>query len=142
VGCLTRVTPQIYFGKKFQNRQRIARYVDSFYQGGDMWLVFVDEGISLQQFLYVMRHSTSSGGAEQTPFLEPSLFWLRLRTTEQGKEVMRALLLQLVQAVNEMQQGGERIVHRDIKPSNLLINSEVLALKLGTHLSPPPFGWR
>lgn len=117
-------TPQVFFGEKFQNRQRIARYVDSFYQDGDMWLVFVDEGISLQQFLYVMRSVTSGDSAEQTPFLEPSLFWLRLRTTEQGKEVMRALLLQLVQAVNEMQQGSERIVHRDIKPSNLLINSE------------------
>jgi hypothetical protein len=51
-----------------------------------LWIVFHDEGISLQRFLY----SPSTSGS--LVMYEPSEFWRRLRLAQGGREVIKVSL--------------------------------------------------
>lgn len=112
---------EIHFGLVLSQHPRSTRFITSFEIAGDYWLVFRDEGVSLQQLLYAVSIS-SDNGATSPPLLQPSAIWRKLRTTQSGSDLMKALLLQVITGVNELHHLN--ILHRDIKPSNLLLNAE------------------
>ena len=108
---------EIYFGSQLRSvYRRVARFETYFILDENYWLVFIDEGISIQQFLYAMKISGT------TAILEPSLIWSKMRLTDDGLETIKNLLYQIIRGVNELHGLG--IVHRDIKPSNILVNAD------------------
>ena len=111
---------EIYFGKKLTpaiGGTHTARFETSFMHADDLWLVFKDEGVSLQSLMYVI--SQSEVGAS---LMKPSLLWERLRTSEEGPQLLKGLMHQIISAVAELHKRG--IVHRDLKPSNIILNSD------------------
>ncbi|KAG5187660.1 hypothetical protein JKP88DRAFT_306842 [Tribonema minus] len=117
---------EVHFGELLRdlNQQRhFARYVEHFYRYGagingqdELWLVFHDEGASLQKYLYtelVTRDFVVHGQSD---------FWRTLRLTREGHDTMRDVLRQLLSAVATLHDLG--IVHRDLKPSNLIVTPE------------------
>lgn len=93
----------------------IVRFIESFQQGMGadawLWLVFRDEGTSLHSLMYSSRgspaeqsRSQSHGGAKRTldpvlSVMEPSSWWLALRRSREGNEVLRQLVKQMLMAV-------------------------------------------
>jgi hypothetical protein len=91
---------EIYFGELFQHlssgevQSRVTRFVTHFHlndDDDDHWLVFHDEGVSLQSLLYAL--TVDRGGT--LPAFEPSEIWKRMRTTMRGEESMRSILYQI-----------------------------------------------
>ena len=66
---------EIHFGTTLKGVRGVARYVSFFKSedGDDYWLVFKDEGISLQKLLYAVTID------DITAMVEPSLLWRKLR---------------------------------------------------------------
>ena len=66
---------EIHFGTTLKGVRGVARYVSYFKSdhGDDYWLVFKDEGISLQKLLYAVTID------DVTAMVEPSLLWRKLR---------------------------------------------------------------
>ena len=107
---------EIFFGEITKGFAKVARYISNFQTEEDYWLVFRDEGVSLQNLLYAMTFHNDNA------LLEPSAIWKKLRTTQRGAESMKGLLHQLISSISYLHKQG--ITHRDIKPSNILINAE------------------
>jgi serine/threonine protein kinase len=107
---------EIYFGTLLQGNSLFSRFESYFSTDDDFWLVFRDEGISLNNLLY------AAVSRDMNPILEPSLFWKKLRTTQNGQYTMRGIIHQLIKGIAVLH--SKDILHRDIKPSNILINSE------------------
>ena len=105
---------EIYFGELLKGQARIARYERYFQDNDNYWLVFLDEGVSLQSLLYVI--SVNNGLA----VMEPSQFWIRLRKYDAN--MLRSIMKQIILGVSQLHDMG--IVHRDCKPSNVLIRTE------------------
>ena len=108
---------EIYFGNLLENDNRFSRFHTFFSDEEDYWLVFKDEGISLNNLLYALTN------VDINPVLQPSLFWKKLRTTTNGKVTMKSILHQLIQGLAVL-HSERKMLHRDIKPSNILINTE------------------
>eukprot|EP01031_Cornospumella_fuschlensis_P030402 gene30402-36731_t len=106
---------EIYFGNLLRKFSAYPRFITFFIHNEDYWLVFKDEGTSLQALLY-------SSSASSPLLLKPSPIWLKLRTTEAGKISMQGIMHQVIISVAKLHRMG--IVHRDIKPSNILLNME------------------
>lgn len=102
---------EIYFGKLTKGMRRVARFIKYFIVGDDYWLVFRDEGISLQGLLYTMK-----------TYLQPSVLWRKIRTSPAGLQTMKGLLYEVFVSIADLHDAG--ILHRDIKPSNLLIAAD------------------
>lgn len=84
---------EIYFGSLFRDHHitmPVARFVRHFHEGDDFYLVFRDEGISLQKLLYTTSFSESAS------ILESSLIWKKLRTTPAGTSSFRGILYQVM----------------------------------------------
>ena len=107
---------EIYFGEALKNEIRIARYEQFFVSEDDYWLVFRDEGVSLQQMLYSIRYTTNSA------VLEPSPVWYRLRAQRTGTKLLKGLMHEIIAGVATLHD--KEILHRDIKPANILLKSE------------------
>ena len=99
-----------------KNEIRIARYEQFFVSEDDYWLVFRDEGVSLQQMLYSIRYTTNSA------VLEPSPVWYRLRAQRTGTKLLKGLMHEIIAGVATLHD--KEILHRDIKPANILLKSE------------------
>jgi serine/threonine protein kinase len=112
------VLREIYFGSKLKGVSDVARYVSYFATVTDYWLVFMDEGVSLEKLLYAVTISDVSA------MLEPSQLWKKLRTPS-GASSMRGIMQQIITSVADLHFRG--ITHRDIKPSNILLNTEAEA---------------
>jgi serine/threonine protein kinase len=112
------VLREIYFGSKLKGVSDVARYVSYFATVTDYWLVFMDEGVSLEKLLYAVTISDVSA------LLEPSQLWKKLRTPS-GASSMRGIMQQIITSVAALHFRG--ITHRDIKPSNILLNTEAEA---------------
>jgi serine/threonine protein kinase len=85
-------------------------------QEPELWLVFHDEGVSLQRLLFLPLPASTQ--------LAPSPFWVRLRTAAAGDAVFRTLaahLLAGLAAVHAADGDGRGSLHRDIKPGNVLV---------------------
>ena len=141
---------EIYFGKLLQGLPNVARFVEYFEVSNnkatnkatnkttnkttnqknhnkkivDLWLVFVDEGESLRNFLY------SQNGL----IIEPSIEWVRMR--QSGTDtftVIRDIMYNILQGLQQIHKL--KVTHRDIKPSNIVVqrahsNQEKTILKL------------
>ena len=81
---------EIHFGMHLRDNPRMARYITHFELEGDYWLVFRDEGVSLQSLLYAL--SVNKGNV----LLEPSAIWRSMRSTKRGEESMRSILYQII----------------------------------------------
>ncbi|XP_057863607.2 uncharacterized protein LOC131071684 isoform X2 [Cryptomeria japonica] len=106
--------------------KHIARYVESFEtHTKDFWLVFRNEGQSLSKLIYTAEainqdiENEKSRRRENVQVLQPSSWWRWLRQTEEGNELMRSLIQQLLWAVKACHDRN--ITHRDIKPENMVI---------------------
>lgn len=106
--------------------KHIARYIESIEtQAKEFWLVFQNEGQSLSKLIYTAddRHQNNekekSWTRENFQILQPSSWWHWLRQTEEGKEVMRSLIWQLLWATKACHDRN--ITHRDIKPENMVV---------------------
>jgi serine/threonine protein kinase len=109
---------EIYFGQHLQHHEAFPRFVTYFTTPLEYWLVFRDEGSSLQSYLYNIDKSTNS----KSTLLKPSNAWRRMRKSELGISSMKSILYQLITNAAELHSLG--IVHRDLKPSNILLNVE------------------
>ena len=117
LGCAKR---EIYFGNLLVGQERIARYFRYFQDTDNYWLVFADEGVSLQSLLYVI--TVNNGLA----VFEPSQFWVRLRTSSKAESnnsmILPSIMKQIILGVAQLHHLG--ILHRDVKPANILLNTE------------------
>lgn len=94
------------------------------YSDDDYWLVFRDEGVSLQQLLYAVtkstaddsssgssssgsgsgggedrrsgRHGTSRSAPAQYSVLEPSAIWMKLRTAAEGGQSVKSIMFKII----------------------------------------------
>lgn len=128
---------EIHFGIEFRQVPGIARFVEYFTRsssnggnsnGGsteasndDLWLVFKDEGISLQSLLFSRIRGGSAVVA--TPF------WVRLRTSLEGRAVFKKIAFSLIESLAAV-HSRNRTLHRDIKPGNVLVGTESGALEI------------
>lgn len=108
---------EIYFGNLFNKFQALSttKLIRYFSDSENYWLVFRDEGISLQKLLYAMKASSS------TVLLEPSLQWKKLRLTSSGAQTLKGIMHHLISAVADLHDRG--VIHRDLKPNNILLNT-------------------
>jgi serine/threonine protein kinase len=81
-------------------------------EGGDLWLVYRDEGTSLSAVLY----KVDSGGMRT-----PSSFWTMLHADTSGVGILRQIWEQLLQVTAAAHARG--VLHRDIKPGNILLKA-------------------
>uniref|UniRef100_A0A7S0P5B9 Protein kinase domain-containing protein n=1 Tax=Calcidiscus leptoporus TaxID=127549 RepID=A0A7S0P5B9_9EUKA len=103
-----------HFGIALRRVGNVARFLDAFEHEGALWLVFVDEGVSLQQVIY-----TAEAGAAGAVTMRPSAAWLGMRQTQSGQAMLRALVRQSVEGLAALH--ARNITHRDIKPSNVIV---------------------
>ena len=118
-----------YFGQILTPpSQHIARFVESFERGKDLWLVFHNEGVSLSSLLYGPTageevQTSAQGGANGYQVVASSPWWVWLRTSSEGQAASKALLRQLMMALSVCH--AHNITHRDIKPDNIIISSRI-----------------
>lgn len=117
---------EIYFGRKLQtlSSPKMARFVESFQNPNSqsLWLVFRNEGKSLDKFLYEQNFNV----------YQSSQYWHNLRTTAVGKSLRKEIMKQILEALEVLLKSS--IIHRDIKPSNIflsILTSGQLNVKLG-----------
>jgi len=108
---------EVHFGKKFTGYEHIVRFVEYFETSDAIWLVFLNEGRSLQDLLY----SKKDLGNVLT-FVR-SNFWKWLREEEKGHIVMREIWRDILQGVQIIH--ARKTTHRGIKPSNIFINQDI-----------------
>jgi serine/threonine protein phosphatase PrpC/serine/threonine protein kinase len=114
-GCVAR---ELYFGKFFADVDApVTQLIKHFRDETNYWLIFRDEGISLQKLLYV-----TTAVSDSSSLVEPSLIWKKLRTTTTGHQLFKALIHHIISGTSRLHELG--IQHRDIKPNNILINTE------------------
>lgn len=105
---------EVHFGEFLRGREAFPRLITNFELDGEHWLVFRDEGASLQSYLYNVKNKDGF-------MWTPSRAWEKLRTTELGAASMKSILFQIISNAAELHSLG--IVHRDIKPSNILLQA-------------------
>ena len=92
----------------------VARFIEYFILGTDeLWLVFKDEGLSLNRIMYTSR--AVSGGSV---FMVHSEHWPTLRRMRNLRRIAKGMLrgLMLVHQRN--------VTHRDVKPSNVIVSKD------------------
>jgi serine/threonine protein kinase len=136
---------EVFFGQVLRS-PAFARFVEHWFSGGpaacageaecsrvrgdqaqqqELWLVFRDEGVSLQSLLFDVLPTSAAAGAAPSPNsqleMRPSAFFTRLHADlSRGAVVVAQLLRQLLAGLAELHD--RRILHRDIKPANLLVS--------------------
>ena len=101
---------EVFFGEALRGARGVAGFVEHFRDGGDLWLVFEDAGVTLHDYAF---SPTSSG------LLEPSDSWRALRRSAEGPAWFRDLARKLLAGAAELH--GRGVVHRDLKLSNVAV---------------------
>jgi len=107
-----------HFGTKLKGLARIARFIEAFEAEGSLWLVFRDEGLSLDKLLYHVEQDGVEPSGVVT--VKPSHVWLSLRR-ERGHVTIRHILRQVLEGLAMLH--ARNVTHRDIKPPNILVAS-------------------
>ena len=106
---------EAHFGVLLKGLPNVARFVEYFTVQqiksdiDELWLVFLDEGISLKKIIFsptIVSGSVMWG---------PSKYWRQLRSLQSMKLVMSGILQGLAQI------HGHNVTHRDVKPGNILV---------------------
>ena len=100
---------EVHFGRALLGAPHVCRFVESFEDKTDLWLVFFDEGFSLQSYLY----EAISDGCSLLRFASSSL-WKGLRAAPEGQATLRELMRQLLEGVADLH--ARNVTHRDLKP--------------------------
>jgi len=125
---------EVYFGRLLCGASaHIARYMHTFERtqptGIERWLVFRDEGESLERLLYA-----SDGEAESTglQLVTQSEWWREMRETVSGRHTLKTILRHIFTAVN-VTHSSFGVVHRDIKPANVFVrlDGDIVEARLG-----------
>ncbi|KAH8046129.1 cyclin-dependent protein serine/threonine kinase [Aureococcus anophagefferens] len=93
---------EVFFGEALRGARGVAGFVERFRDGGDLWLVFEDAGVTLHDYAF---SPTSSG------LLEPSESW-RVRRSAEGPAWFR----DRGGSRGRRELHGRGVVHRDLKP--------------------------
>lgn len=101
---------EIYFGNLLKGNLLFTQLDSYFSSPEDVWLVFVDDGISLNNLLYA-----STIVRDTNPMLQPSQLWKKMRTTPTGMLSLKSILHCIMRGVSALHDAN--ILHRDIKPS-------------------------
>lgn len=148
---------EIFFGKQLKKSRRFARFVESWTSTttttttsgekatgdidiaeGELFLVFADEGVSLQTLLFDFSAAaasssapssssppssspgSSSSAAPSVLLSEGSVFFGRLHLQpEAGALVVRTIVRHLLEGLSELHATGS--IHRDVKSANILV---------------------
>lgn len=97
---------EIHFGQTLRH-SNIARFIEWFEEGPELWLVFYDEGTSLKRLLYSFQSGMQT----------PSSTWFDMK---------QAPDLYIVPVLRDIAQGilachEKHVLHRDIKPGNVVV---------------------
>jgi len=120
---------EIHFGLEFRNISGITRFIEYFTRTSssstenenELWLVFKDEGVSLQSLLFSRIHNGLA--------LVPTPFWIRLRKSNEGKSVYKKIAKSLIDSLSRIHLRNHTM-HRDIKPGNVLVGTEKGSLEI------------
>ena len=125
---------EAYFGRLLCGASPyIARYMHAFERaqttGLERWLVFRDEGESLERLLYASDGEGESTGLQ---LVTQSEWWREMRETVNGRRTLKTILRHVFTAVN-VTHSSFGIVHRDIKPANVFVrlNGDLIEARLG-----------
>ena len=97
---------------RLANLTRLVRFVEHFFLGSDLWLVFEDAGVTLHDYAFA--------AAPGSGVLQPSASWRALRTSPEGPAWFRELARQLLETAAALHASGA--VHRDLKLSNVALS--------------------
>ena len=127
---------EVYFGRLLCGASpHIARYMHTFDKippsGRERWLVFRDEGESLERLMYAPE-SEVGGDSATLQLVSQSDWWRETRRSATGRRVLKTILRQIFAAVN-VSHSNFGIVHRDIKPANVFVrfDDDIVQAKLG-----------
>lgn len=95
----------------------VARFQTFFTTTDEIWLVFLNEGVSLQSFLYTFEKSESGNAV-----MKASQLWINIKKRTDNFAFIRVMMYQLIKSVAELHHKD--IIHRDLKPGNIIINSD------------------
>lgn len=95
----------------------VARFQTYFTIPDEIWLVFINEGVSLQSFLYTFDKSESGNAV-----MRASQLWINMKKRPDNYAFIRIMMYQLIKSVAELHNRD--IIHRDLKPGNIIINSD------------------
>jgi serine/threonine protein kinase len=107
---------EVHFGEKFRGNEYVARFVEHFRLPDSIWLVFYNEGRSLNDLLYTKKDH----GDIVT--IERSEFWKWLRQDEEGAVKMREIWRDVLKGVEVVH--SKKTTHRDIKPGNIFVRQD------------------
>ena len=112
---------EIFYGTMLTNNflagTNVARFQSYFTTTDEIWLVFLNEGVSLQSFLYIFDKSETGNAV-----MRASQLWINMKKRTDNYSFIRVMMYQLIKSVAELHERG--IIHRDLKPGNLIINSD------------------
>eukprot|EP01135_Chromosphaera_perkinsii_P009291 Nk52_evm43s1705 gene=Nk52_evmTU43s1705 len=128
---------EIYFGSLFRggkSNSNIARFVEYFehedcLEPGKkaLWLVFYNEGSSLEKYLYTpIEH-------EGFVKMERSSMWKDLKSTAQGWSFFRVIVYEVLLALSSIHE--KNVTHRDVKSSNILMRFNYITDEVEIKLS-------
>jgi serine/threonine protein kinase/serine/threonine protein phosphatase PrpC len=113
---------EVYFGRLLcGSSPHLARFVHTFERtpssGSEQWLVFKDEGESLERLIYAPE---AVGGSQGLQLVTQSEWWRDMRLQRKGRRTLKTILRHVFAAV-DVSHAKFGIVHRDIKPANVFV---------------------
>jgi len=125
---------EVYFGRLLCGASaHTARFVHTFEKMSsdtqERWLVFKDEGESLERLVYAPGVSNRAAGLQ---IVTQSPWWRNVRRQAPANRVLKTILKQTFTAVRDC-HAKFGVIHRDIKPANIFVklDGEIVEARLG-----------